>query len=353
MEIPSTNKAAAVIASYQHLLGHIQGLLAENEGLRREVVQVRAQLNTRNVPRYQMHGMPSSAPPNLRDTHAPTIRFAFPSPDIPSLNWDLPVEQSSVFQNLPWDKDSYGNLVPKTTDSRISTSTGTSSGTFLNVPKLASLPLMTHSTSNTENRHLFERFNATAPPALQLPSVSSYPDSSTPQILEAPDTGSSEGPPPPPQEASQPTWEHLLGEMAFQLDRRILTRIFPHLSRHYGITVSNIPQKIMETALMGVPGGLEEQQSLGAVQRYLELIRRLRALGYSPAVHSAWAAYLVNTYGLMPPGMRVDSSVVPARLRSLLNDPNTMAPELQRDCLVLLTCLQEMAREDGQPLFIW
>uniref|UniRef100_A0A8C3CND5 Spermatogenesis and centriole associated 1 n=1 Tax=Cairina moschata TaxID=8855 RepID=A0A8C3CND5_CAIMO len=149
--------------------------------------------------------------------------------------------------------------------------------------------------------------------------------------------------------------ERLVGEIAFQLDRRILANIFPDRPRLYGFTVTNIPEKIMGSIFGSTPGAFDEQHCAAMARRYFTLMTRLRALGYNPEVHPALAESLVNTFGILrelPEGDGSDARAAPSpsHLRRVVSE--TVSPALRADALVLLECLQELAREDGKPLFL-
>ncbi|XP_022269017.1 speriolin-like protein isoform X1 [Canis lupus baileyi] len=145
----------------------------------------------------------------------------------------------------------------------------------------------------------------------------------------------------------------IVGEIAFQLDRRILAYVFPGLTRLYGFTVSNIPEKIKQTCTKSLDGSVDQTRLRELTQRYAALTARLERLGYNRDVHPEFSEFLINTYGILRqrPDLRASPPRSPAALRKLLID--VLPPKFLGDSLLLLSCLCELAKDDRKPLFAW
>ncbi|XP_036099468.1 speriolin-like protein [Molossus molossus] len=146
----------------------------------------------------------------------------------------------------------------------------------------------------------------------------------------------------------------IVGEIAFQLDRRILAYVFPGVTRLYGFTVSNIPEKIKQTSIKSLDGSMDEKKLRELTHRYLMLMARLEKLGYSRDVHPVFSEFLINTYGILKqrPDLRANPlHSSPAALRKLVID--IVPPKFLGDSLLLLNCLCELSKEDSKPLFAW
>ncbi|XP_036904891.1 speriolin [Sturnira hondurensis] len=158
-----------------------------------------------------------------------------------------------------------------------------------------------------------------------------------------------------PRESKQLAWERLVGEVAFQLDRRILSSIFPERVRLYGFTVSNIPEKIIQASLNPSNHKLDEELCQMLTQRYVSIMNRLQSLGYNGRVHPALTEQLVNDFGILRerPELAVSeggSFTVDFLQRVLVE---TVHPSMLSDALLLLSCLNQLAHDDGKPMFIW
>lgn len=87
-------------------------------------------------------------------------------------------------------------------------------------------------------------------------------------------------------------------------------------------------------------------------QRHGSLMQRLNQLGYKATLHPIFAEFIVNSYGILKE-KRSDGAYFnnPDILRKIIM---TTAPrKLQRDLLIMLSCLCNMAEEDGKPLLLW
>ncbi|XP_043549362.1 speriolin-like protein [Chiloscyllium plagiosum] len=145
----------------------------------------------------------------------------------------------------------------------------------------------------------------------------------------------------------------VIGEIAFQLDRRILAHVFPGLTRLYGYTVSNIPSKIKQNSINPTDGTVDKQKWREMTQCYTALLSKLEKLNYNTDIHTGFSEFLVNTYGILKqrPNAYTNITYNPIILRKLVID---MVPaKFLRDTLVLLNCLCELSRNDKKPLFPW
>ncbi|XP_026150080.1 speriolin-like protein [Mastacembelus armatus] len=150
--------------------------------------------------------------------------------------------------------------------------------------------------------------------------------------------------------------DRLLGEIAYQLDRRILSHVFQGHKRLYGFTLLNIPDKIIEVTTHPLTGKIDDGYRVHLTQRYSNLMDRLNQLGYKATLHPPFTEFIVNTYGILKerPGEYSTQAKVynnPDFLGKLIM--STAPRKLQKDLLLVLTCLCNMAEKDRKPLLLW
>eukprot|EP00062_Callorhinchus_milii_P012253 gi/632959091/ref/XP_007895426.1/ PREDICTED: speriolin-like protein [Callorhinchus milii] len=139
----------------------------------------------------------------------------------------------------------------------------------------------------------------------------------------------------------------IFGEIAFQLDRRILSYVFTAGVRLYGFRVTDINNKIKQVATSQV----HRNQLL---TRNNQVMARLQNAGYNPGVHDIFAETIVNAYGILKEKPKFQSL-------ANLNDPNYLrnminqsAPaNIKANMLLLVNCLWSLSTNDGRPMFIW
>ncbi|XP_038605548.1 speriolin-like protein isoform X2 [Tachyglossus aculeatus] len=146
----------------------------------------------------------------------------------------------------------------------------------------------------------------------------------------------------------------IVGEIAFQLDRRILVYAFPGVSRLYGFTVSNIPEKIKQISINPLDGSVDEKKRRELTHRFLALTTRLEKFGYRRDVHPRFCEFLINTFGILKDRSKLQSNALhnnPGALRKMVID--VVPPKFLKDTLLLLSCLCELSKDDSKPLFSW
>ncbi|XP_075061327.1 speriolin-like protein [Mixophyes fleayi] len=162
---------------------------------------------------------------------------------------------------------------------------------------------------------------------------------------------------PPYKDANEPRRSQtMVGEIAFQLDRRILSAIFQQQSRLYGFLVSNVKEKINQVTTCPLTNKVDEKQRAELTQRYHEIMNRLKVLGYDKHTHPLLSEYLVNTYGIMKDRALLGTNELASydNRETLRNMVTECTPKnMVKDVGILFKCLHYLSVEDGKPLFIW
>jgi len=152
----------------------------------------------------------------------------------------------------------------------------------------------------------------------------------------------------------------LLGEMAFQLERRILDYVFgvegSKKRRFYGYTVSNICYMMEKESTC--PDGLSDVVSRTEMTcRLRKIVCALEKYGYDIKVHADFSQEIINKYGLLPcppdektiASFGLNDACTIACLISKLTKRNSEIHSLN----ILLNSLNFLSKCDGRPLFVW
>lgn len=152
----------------------------------------------------------------------------------------------------------------------------------------------------------------------------------------------------------------LIGEVAYQLDRRILGYVFncidSNRKRYYGYTIRNIQEKITREAIDPRTGMLDVELRNKLDYRYRYVLRSLGPLGYKVDHHCDFTTDMVNKYGLLPlPPEKFSPATLTADKQNLLaNILTKVTPDHERkDILIILASLALLAQDDGKPMILW
>ncbi|BFZ19257.1 hypothetical protein BsWGS_22296 [Bradybaena similaris] len=152
----------------------------------------------------------------------------------------------------------------------------------------------------------------------------------------------------------------ILGELAFQIERRILDYVFglegSKRRRFYGYTVNNIHQMIAKES-KNHKGQDDPVRKAELELRLSKLLQGLKQAGYNVKIHGDFAQQMINRYGLLscPP----DSGTVEDFGLQNASCISKLIPQLARGeheankFQVLLRGLQYLSKLDGAPLFVW
>ncbi|XP_075720694.1 speriolin-like protein [Rhinoderma darwinii] len=147
--------------------------------------------------------------------------------------------------------------------------------------------------------------------------------------------------------------EQFVGEIAFQLDRKILCAVFLEGRRLYGYRVADMDKKIKQVTTCALTGKVNNELRSELYLRYHHTMDQLKELGYDLTVHPYFTEYLVNTYGVMNEKTREKhySSRDLQVLGKMIIE--YMPCDKVKDILVILNCLAKLTKQDGEGMFPW
>ncbi|CAH1780474.1 unnamed protein product [Owenia fusiformis] len=159
--------------------------------------------------------------------------------------------------------------------------------------------------------------------------------------------------------------KRIIGEIAFQLDRRILFYVFNKnkksgekmdKKRFYGYTIGNLEHMIKLDSCDPETGKLNHMQYMNLKYRFDFIKRSLYPLGYRMEHHPNLAIKLVNKYGLLH-GPPVKGSVDEQGINNPLVVQHLLRKIVPRheieDVLIIFESLVLLAHDDGKALFLW
>lgn len=112
---------------------------------------------------------------------------------------------------------------------------------------------------------------------------------------------------------------------------------------------------LLQVSTHPLTGKVDRDYQLTITQRYADLMKRLKQLGYKTNLHPAFAEFVVNTYGILNEKPNESTQQVdynnPEFLCKVIM--KTAPIKLQKDLLLFLICLCSMAEMDREPLLLW
>ena len=140
-----------------------------------------------------------------------------------------------------------------------------------------------------------------------------------------------------------------IGEIALQLDRRMLQYVFTPRQRLYGFTVRNIRAKIEESSTDLVEGKTDEKVKRKLTENFDFLLAYLSSYcGYQELYHAIFSEILVNSFGVLRSKSR--KLMIYKDLKPLIE--RCLKKPYAREALILHESLVAIAKIDGKPLFI-